>query len=38
MERLITWQGEAVTILDWERLTKVADFDPTCLYLEREPR
>ena len=38
MERLITWQGETVTILEWERLTKVADFDPTYLYLEREPR
>jgi CRP-like cAMP-binding protein len=37
-ERLITWQGEAVTILDWERLMQAADFDPTYLYLEREPR
>lgn len=37
-ERLITWQGDVVTILDWDRLIQVADFDPTYLYLEREPR
>ncbi len=37
-DRLITWQGETVTILDWERLRQVADFDPTYLYLEPEPR
>jgi CRP-like cAMP-binding protein len=37
-DRLITWQGEAVTILDWDRLRQVAEFDPTYLYLEPEPR
>lgn len=35
---LIVWRGESVTIEDWEGLRRVADFDPTYLNLEREPR
>ena len=37
-ERLITWVGKTVTISDWERLQQIANFDPTYLHLEREPR
>jgi CRP-like cAMP-binding protein len=37
-ERLIRWQGNAVTILDWERLKEVAEFTPTYLNIEHEPR
>jgi CRP-like cAMP-binding protein len=35
---LISWQGPAVTILDWNGLVEVADFDDTYLHLVREPR
>ncbi|HZH50817.1 MAG TPA: Crp/Fnr family transcriptional regulator [Microvirga sp.] len=38
LEKLISWQGETVTILDWERLKQVADFDATYLHFENEPR
>ncbi|MFC1458462.1 Crp/Fnr family transcriptional regulator [Microvirga arabica] len=37
-EELVTWRGETVTIEDWVRLQEVAEFDPTFLNLEREPR
>jgi CRP-like cAMP-binding protein len=37
-EGLITWRGETVTIDDWPRLQEVAEFDPTFLNLENEPR
>ncbi|WP_046865621.1 Crp/Fnr family transcriptional regulator [Microvirga massiliensis] len=37
-EGLITWRGDTVTITDWERLSEIAEFDPTYLNLEREPR
>jgi CRP-like cAMP-binding protein len=35
---LITWRGETVVITDWPRLQELAEFDPTFLSLEREPR
>jgi CRP-like cAMP-binding protein len=35
---LITWRGDFVTIENWERLTEVADFDPSYLNLVHEPR
>ena len=35
---LITWRGKTVTVLDWKRLAKVGEFDPTYLNLLREPR
>lgn len=35
---LISWQGQAVRILDWDRLAELAEFDPAYLHLEREPR
>ena len=37
-QELATWRGEIVTIEDWTRLQEVAEFDPTFLVLEREPR
>lgn len=37
-EKLISWVGHTVTILDWERLQEVAEFDPTYLSMVREPR
>jgi CRP-like cAMP-binding protein len=37
-EGLITWRGDTVVIEDWPRLQETAEFDPTFLCLEREPR
>jgi CRP-like cAMP-binding protein len=37
-EGLIRWQGEALTILDWERLKGVGEFTPTYLNLQHEHR
>jgi len=37
-EELIRWQGNTVSILDWERLKKAAEFTPTYLNVEHEPR
>jgi CRP-like cAMP-binding protein len=35
---LITWRGETVVITNWPRLQQIADFDPTFLSLDSEPR
>lgn len=35
---LITWRGETVVIEDWPGLQQLAEFDPTFLSLEVEPR
>jgi CRP-like cAMP-binding protein len=37
-ENLLTFRGGEVAIGDWERLQRVAEFDPTYLHLERRPR
>ncbi len=37
-EGLITWRGETVVITDWPRLQQIAEFDPTFLSLDSEPR
>jgi CRP-like cAMP-binding protein len=37
-ENLLTFRGGVVTIDDWERLQRVAEFDLTYLHLERRPR
>ena len=34
---LIEWKGLQVAILDWERLARFAEFDPTYLRLRRDP-
>jgi len=30
---LITWRGNALKVLDWERLKQAGDFDPAYLHL-----
>ena len=35
---LVRWTNRIVTILDWDRLVHVAEFDDTYLNLRREPR
>jgi CRP-like cAMP-binding protein len=35
---LIRWQGNALTVLDWERLKQIAEFTPTYLNVQKEPR
>jgi len=35
---LITWRGSTVTIEDWSGLSSLADFDPTYLNLQQDPR
>jgi CRP-like cAMP-binding protein len=36
---IVQWQGGgAVTILDWDRLSEIAEFSPTYLSLRNEPR
>ncbi len=35
--RALEWKGDRCTILDWERLSALAEFDPTYLRLHREP-
>jgi CRP-like cAMP-binding protein len=37
-DNLISWQGQSVRILDWDRLVRVAQFDPAYLHLDAEPR
>jgi CRP-like cAMP-binding protein len=37
-DKLISWTGQAVRILDWARLVAVAEFDPAYLHLDAEPR
>jgi CRP-like cAMP-binding protein len=37
-EDLLTFRGGTVTIGDWDRLQRMAEFDPTYLHLERQPR
>jgi CRP-like cAMP-binding protein len=35
---VIGWANHMVTILDWQRLVEIAEFDPTYLSMNREPR
>jgi CRP-like cAMP-binding protein len=37
-DKLLTFRGGRVTIQNWEGLQRVAEFDPTYLHLERQPR
>jgi len=34
----VTWEGQLVTIVDWNALQNFAEFDPSYLHLHREPR
>ncbi|MDX8468872.1 Crp/Fnr family transcriptional regulator [Mesorhizobium sp. VK23B] len=35
---VINWVNHMITILDWERLVGIAEFDPTYLSMRNEPR
>lgn len=35
-DALIRWREQHLTVLDWERLRAVADFDPAYLHMDRE--
>ena len=35
---LISWTDQTISILEWERLQEVAEFDPTYLSMRKEPR
>jgi CRP-like cAMP-binding protein len=35
---VISWANHRITILDWQRLVEIAEFDPTYLSMNREPR
>jgi len=35
---VVSWTSHMITILDWERLVTIAEFDPTYLSMTREPR
>ncbi|TIW64859.1 MAG: Crp/Fnr family transcriptional regulator, partial [Mesorhizobium sp.] len=35
---LVSWSSYTVTILDWDLLVELAEFDPTYLSMNREPR
>jgi CRP-like cAMP-binding protein len=37
-EQLIAWSGRRITILDWDRLCALAEFEEGYLHLETEPR
>jgi hypothetical protein len=37
-QNVISWTGHMITILDWERLVTIAEFDPTYLSMAHEPR
>jgi CRP-like cAMP-binding protein len=37
-DELIAWRGTTVTILDWDRLLRLAEFDDRYLHLVKEPR
>jgi CRP-like cAMP-binding protein len=35
---VVVWRGDTLTIEDWPRIQEIAEYDPTYLILEREPR
>ena len=35
---MFTWENWTITIVDWERLQEIAEFDPGYLSIFREPR
>jgi CRP-like cAMP-binding protein len=37
-EKLLSWQGQVIEVLDWPRLQARAEFDPLYLHVQREPR
>jgi CRP-like cAMP-binding protein len=37
-QELVVWKGARIDIIDWQGLSRAAEFDPRYLHLEREPR
>ncbi|SMC39213.1 Crp/Fnr family transcriptional regulator [Rhizobium sp. RU36D] len=37
-DNVVTWTDRTITVLNWEKLTEIAQFDPTYLHLSMEPR
>jgi len=37
-QHLVAWKGSRIDIVDWDTLTRAAEFDARYLHLEREPR
>lgn len=37
-DNLVRWQDQLITILDWDGLQRIGEFDPTYLSLRKEPR
>ncbi|ANM11515.1 Crp family transcriptional regulator protein [Rhizobium sp. N541] len=37
-EGVFTWENRTITIVDWERLQEIAEFDPAYLNIVKEPR
>ena len=37
-EGVFIWENRTITIVDWERLQEIAEFDPGYLSISREPR
>ncbi len=35
---VVSWVDHILTIIDWDRLREIAEFDPTYLSMVREPR
>ena len=38
VDGLVTWSEKRIAIEDWAQLQEVAEFDPTFLNLDNEPR
>lgn len=37
-QELVVWKGARIDIVNWDGLSRAAEFDPRYLHLEREPR
>lgn len=37
-DNVVTWTDRMITVLNWEKLTEIAEFDPSYLHLSMEPR
>jgi acyl CoA:acetate/3-ketoacid CoA transferase alpha subunit len=35
-EKVIRWERDLITIIDWERLVDMGEFDPTYLRIPKE--
>ncbi len=37
-EKVVTWTDRTIKVLNWEKLSEIAEFDPGYLHLSLEPR